>query len=83
MDDVNKALVNSYAANHGESLTWDGNTLTITKSTRSDYMITAMCRDSEYSYYTTKKNTAGTRFIVKYNNSTTSEPNIYYLKKLD
>ena len=84
MDDVNKALVNSYAANHGESLTWDGNTLTITRSTSSDYMVTtAMCRDSGYSYYTTKKNTAGTRFIVKYNYSTASEPNIYYLKKVN
>ncbi len=83
MDDANKAMLNSYAATHGESLTWNGNTLTITTTTRTAYMVTAMCENSHQSYNTTKKNTAGTRFIVKSNYSTASEPNIYYLKKLD
>ncbi len=83
MDDVNKAFVNTYAANQGESLTWDGNTLTVTRSTRSNYMVTAMCESSLRSYNTTKKNSAGTRFIVKYNYSTASEPNINYLKKIN
>ena len=83
MDDANKAIVNTYAANQGESLTWDGNTLTITRSTSSDYMITSMFEDSEQDYYITKKNTAGTRFIVKPNYSPSSGQNIQYLKKLD
>lgn len=83
MDDANKATLNSYAATHGESLTWNGNTLTITTNTSTAYMVTAMCRNSEYSFYTTKKNTAGTRFIVKSNSSTTSKPNINYLKKVN
>ncbi len=83
MDDANKAMVNTYAANHGASLSWDGNTLTVTTTTTSTYSIEVMCENSGESYYTTKKNTAGTRFIVKYNYSTTSEPKIYYLKKLN
>ena len=76
MDDANKAMVNTYAANHGASLSWDGNTLTVTTTTTSTHSIETMCERSGYSYYTTKKNTAGTRFIVKYNYSTTSQPNI-------
>ena len=83
MDDANKAMLNGYAATHGESLTWNGNTLTITRNAGSTYMVTSTFEDSARTYYTTKKNTAGTRFIVKPNYSTTSEPNINYLKKLD
>ncbi len=83
MDDANKAMLNGYAATHGESLTWNGNTLTISEDETIAYMVTVAFENSGYSYYTTKKNTAGTRFIVKSNYSTTSEPKIYYLKKLN
>ena len=83
MDDANKAMLNSYAATHGESLTWNGNTLTLTGNVGTAYMVTAMCNASQQSYNTTRKNTAGTRFIVKANSSTDSEPSIQYLKKLD
>ena len=83
MDDANKVMVNSYAANHGASLTWNGNTLTISANETSTYMVTAAFEDSARTYFTTKKNTAGTRFIVKSNSSTTSKPNIHYLKKLN
>lgn len=83
MDDANKAMLNSYAATHGESLTWNGNTLTITEDAGTAYMVTAMCEHSQQSYNTTKKNLAGTRFIVKSNSSTISEPSIDYLKKVN
>ena len=83
MDDANKAMLNSYAATQGESLTWNGNTLTITRNEGTAYMVTAMCESSQQSYNTTKKNLAGTRFIVKSNSSTISEPSIDYLKKVN
>lgn len=82
MDNENKALVNAYASNHGLSLSWNGNTLTTTDTTYLfDTWINTMFERSAESYYTTKKNTAGTRYTVIDNFTNITKHTSYFLKK--
>ncbi|MBO4507423.1 MAG: hypothetical protein J5747_02175 [Spirochaetaceae bacterium] len=83
MDDSNKGILNTFASDHGQTLTWDGNTVTITLNRMTPTWLESMYTFAGFDTFTAKKNADETRFIVKLNSSTTSEPYIFYLKKLD
>jgi hypothetical protein len=81
MDDENKAKLINFAASHNQPLTWNGNTVKITKTLPADNgYLNNMFEQSSYSTFTTKKNEAGTRYLVKLVHYNTT---LHYLKKLD
>ena len=86
MDDENKAKLINLAASHNQPLTWNGNTVTVKRTVPAhDGYLNHMFEQSTYSTFTTKKNDAGTCYLIASigNLEIYSCTQSYYLKKLD
>ena len=81
MDSQNKTKYDNFAKAHGVSLTWNGTTLiseySFTNKSVDDFSITNAINLAKNSYVITKRNRAGTRYIIKNKYSN----NIYYFAK--
>lgn len=81
MDSQNKTKYDNFAKAHGVSLTWNGTTriseYSFTNKSVDDFSITNAIDIAKNSYVITKRNIAGTRYIIKdkYGN------HIYYFAK--
>ena len=81
MDDANKTKLINFASNHNQPLTWNGNTVKLTKTLPAvGNYLNHMFEQSGYSTFTTKKNDSGTRYLVKLVDNNTT---LHYLKKVN
>ncbi len=82
MDDANKTKLNNFAASKGVTLNWNGNTVAIvTNLTTNEYLGYMFTDSSNTTWYEAKKNSTGTKFVVKHRYETNTYHDAHYLMK--